>query len=262
MNNKGESDRLALAVRVVMKKNRVRHADLAKALKVSVPTMKRTLSKGPLSVDRLMAICDALEISFYELVEIAKENSSDALEWMSDAQEKYLLENPDATEYLIYLMNGFTPVRIQAEIGLSSIQTQKYLVRLEGKGLILKDGKGSFKVAPPVLRGARPGGDLANDFARRCGQVAPLIIKEGLINPTQMTKAVGFQLSAESRKEMHQQLKDVLNRFASIERKEARSLPSSKLGPLAVIVSALEMDLYLEAYRHHLKGKVLEIQKK
>lgn len=267
MNNKGESDRLSLAVRIVMKKNRIRHADLAQALKLSVPTMKRTLSRGPLSIDRLMEICDALKISFYELVEIAKERSSDALEWMSDAQEKFLLEHPDATEYLIHLMNGTTPEEIQNKIGLTSIQTKKYLVRLESQGLIQKAGNGAYKVATPVLRGARPEGALALDFARRCSNVVPNIVREGLLNPpsdllslrqshkVKTTTAIGFQLSAESRKDMHEQLKDVLSRFAAIERKEARSLPASQLGPLAVIVSAQEVNLYSEAYRNSLKGE-------
>ncbi len=150
MNNQGETDRLILAVKLVMKKNRVRHADLAKALKLSIPTMKRILSRGPLSMERLMQICDALEIGFYELVEIAKEKSSEALKWMSVEQEDFLLKNPDATEYLIRIMNGATPEQIQAEVELSDIRSRKYLTRLETAGLIIKSGT-RYKVSPPGL---------------------------------------------------------------------------------------------------------------
>lgn len=254
MTNKGESDRLSLAVRSVMKKNKVRHADLALALKVSVPTMKRILSRGPLSIDRLMEICDALEISFYELVDLAKENSADALEWMTEAQEKFLLERPDATEYLIHLMNGATPEKIQYEKNLSPTQTRMYLVQLEGQGLVHKSSSGkTFKVSSRVLRGARPGGALARDFSQRCSEVVPQMVNEGLTTSSHKTVAIGYRLSSESRQEIHEELKGILNRFSSVERKETRSLPTSKLGPLTVVVSIHEKDLYSTAYRNSLR---------
>ncbi len=260
MNNQGESDRLILALKLVMRKNRVRHADLARALGLSIPTVKRTLSRGPLSVDRLMQICDTLGIGFYELVEIAKENAAEALSWMSNKQEEFLLKHPDATEYLIRMMNGATPEQIQAEVGLSAAQSLKYLVRLETSGLIMKVGTG-YRVAPTVLRGARPGEKLNLDFARRCSGVVGSLVKEGLhFGPAgkvtgAKTVAIGFQLSEKSRKDLKQELQAVLSRFAAIERQEGRALPPSRLSPLTVVTCTGEMSLYLEAYRNSLRSK-------
>lgn len=253
MSNLGECDRLSLAIKIVMKRKHVRHVDLAAALNLSVPTMKRTLSRGPLSLERLMEICDLLEISFYELVEMAKDHAGEALSWMSEEQEEFLFKNPDATEFLIRMMNGASPEQIQKQVGLSTIQNQMYLVKLENHGLLFKVKQNLYKLNPTVLRGARPGGKLDQDFNRRCSEVVPQMIKEGLIDKS--TTAIGFQLSEKARKDLKQQFRELLNRFSAIERQEAKTLSPSKLQSTAVIISVNEVSLYAEAYRHNLQIK-------
>jgi transcriptional regulator with XRE-family HTH domain len=131
-----ETERLVATLKQLMKKQGYRYQDLAAALKLSLPTVKRVLSGADISLERLLAICGWLGISLSDLVEMSKSSEAELFRFTED-QEKFFSSNPSYLAYLYSLYSGkLSPSEIQRKYNLSPVSTRKYLRQLEKLGLI------------------------------------------------------------------------------------------------------------------------------
>lgn len=247
-----EVERLRRAIKIQMKKNKLRYSELADLMDLSVPTVKRMLTSGQLTMDRVMQICDAVGVTFYELVEMAKKDLDDTLTWMTHEQESFLVKHPDASEYLIQIMNGAQPDQLIKYFGISPAQSMRYIRQLEDKHFITCSSTGKFRVTKEVLRGPKPGGVLDQQFIQKCAHAVPSLVKRSL-ETQENFHVVGFNLSLQSQAELRIQLKDLLSQFATIEKYESRTLGSDKLKPITIINCLSDVSIYAEAYRGSIK---------
>ena len=86
-------ERLLAALKRILKERDWRYLDLAAALGLSEPTVKRMLSNGRIGLDRLEQICDALDIDFFELARSAR-GGRETRRHLSLAQETALAAEP------------------------------------------------------------------------------------------------------------------------------------------------------------------------
>lgn len=137
MGKQLSSAEIRLALRVVMKKQGRAYIDLAKFLQVSLPTVKRFMSKDEMQVGRLLEICDWLEISISDLEKIARVGGQDRVTF-TEQQEKFFAENPNYMSFLFHMYASETPEKIQSQYALSKKSLELYLIRLERLELIKK----------------------------------------------------------------------------------------------------------------------------
>lgn len=150
MSDTVEGRQIKAAIKQLIKKGGHTYADLAKALGVSLPTVRRYLSKDDLSVDTLVAIADWLGLSFVELVKMA-EQQRHLPTFLTLAQEEYFAAFPHFYTYLRFLGGGMSPAEIETKFHLTPKTTERYLVELEQLELVSRaDGRVRLRVAWPA----------------------------------------------------------------------------------------------------------------
>ncbi|MBX2994976.1 MAG: helix-turn-helix transcriptional regulator [Bdellovibrionaceae bacterium] len=144
-----KSRKIKEALKSLLKKKEFTYENLAAHLECSVPTVKRILGPEDLSLNRLLQICDFLEIELAELDALAGASESGD-ESFSKEQDAFLARHPSHFAYLMRLFAGDSPRKIADTYGLTARSTDKYLLALEKQNLIRVTGK--LKVKPAFKR--------------------------------------------------------------------------------------------------------------
>ncbi|MFS4458653.1 helix-turn-helix domain-containing protein [Bdellovibrio sp. HCB2-146] len=151
-----KSQRIKEAIKELLKKKGLTYENLAEDLECSVPTIKRILGPEELSLNRLLQLCDILDVDLADLEQMTKSSKEEGEEFTPD-QEEFLAKNKNFFAYLMQIYSGETPKQIAQKHGLTDRSTDKYLIGLEKKGLIRVTGalkvKPAFKEMPGLGSG-------------------------------------------------------------------------------------------------------------
>jgi DNA-binding Xre family transcriptional regulator len=117
-----------------LKTRKIRYADLAKKTKLSEPTLKRLLGGNQCNIEHIFKICEAIEISFFDLASMA---AADRIEsyTLTEKQEEYFASDPDAYAVLCKLYDGKPLEEIRADSPLDKRSFQRVLLKLDQLGL-------------------------------------------------------------------------------------------------------------------------------
>jgi DNA-binding CsgD family transcriptional regulator len=256
MRNEAESERIRSALKEVLDKKGIRYKEIAKALSLSVPRFKTLMSKGNLSLERVMKICDFLDMSFYDLTDLARNKMSENQQYLTEEQESYLLKHPSAARYYIEIMNGKSPEQIARVFGLTERSDKHYLSTMEMMGLIQKRGK-RIKLKNGVPLGPRPGGALANYLLRSYSATVPRLVKSeiSILAESQNSqiktgsfRCSGFNLSRKSRQNLKRDLEEIWNKYLLIEHLEYDGDEEQDVRPMTLMILCKEYDLFASAF--------------
>lgn len=131
-HSKAEADQLKLltTLRSVIKAKSLTYAKLAKKLDVAEVTIKRWLTGNGCSLENIFAICEAIEISFFDLSALAKQDEE--IDYvLSAGQERIFAKHPGLFGFLKHLHAGEKPSDLAKAWGLTQPQLFKTLRRLE-----------------------------------------------------------------------------------------------------------------------------------
>lgn len=125
-----EAQRLREAIKRQLKARGLRYLDLAQALGLSEPSVKRLLSRGGITLERLERICEVLETDFFELARTGRRvvEQPNAL---SLAQEEALAADPRLLTLFHLLCNDWSAADVKQEFGLSEASIVRLLARLD-----------------------------------------------------------------------------------------------------------------------------------
>lgn len=116
------------------------YRDVAKALDLSEPSVKRLLASGRLTVERLAQFCDLLGLTMAELLQEA-ELSTPRLQMLTHEQEAQLVSNETLLLVAVCALNQWSLDSIVSAYQLSKAECIKHLLVLERMGLAnLKPG--------------------------------------------------------------------------------------------------------------------------
>jgi transcriptional regulator with XRE-family HTH domain len=119
----------------VLKARGMTYADLALALRVSTPTVKRLFSQRTFTLERLEEILRVLEVDFYELARMSHGRRGGPAELSVD-QESALAKDARLFSVFWLLCNEWRFEEIVAEFRLGAAQITSYFARLERLRLI------------------------------------------------------------------------------------------------------------------------------
>ncbi len=132
-------------IRIILKKalkvKGLTYEDLAVAMNVSLPTVKRMLTKEDLSLSRLFAICEIAGVSFGELSQLVDESVRAEENDFTVEQEEFFAKHPHYLSFLTELSMKKTPAEIQKERNLTARSLQMYLTKLEVLNLVKRKGE-------------------------------------------------------------------------------------------------------------------------
>jgi DNA-binding MarR family transcriptional regulator len=188
---RGETRQILTVLKTLMKRRGLLYKDLAPALGVSLPTVKRMMTDGDLSLDRLLRICDWLAISLHELMALVSK-AAGATQSFSIEQEEFFAVHPHHLAYFFALRSGKTPADLERAYGLSRRSTRRYLRDLEGIGLVERQADDRARVrlgAGTIVWEDR--GPLGRTYARHYVAAMAKRVEERLEGPSDLYVATG-----------------------------------------------------------------------
>ena len=123
------------ALKQVLKVQGIRYRDLAAMLNTSEVTVKRLFQEQDCKLSRLTDICEALGISFSDLMKLADQAPAEATE-LPPGTEQALADQPGLFSCLILLLSGFDARAIGQYNRLSPADVYLYMRELEKLGLV------------------------------------------------------------------------------------------------------------------------------
>ena len=119
----------------VLKARSMTYADLARALRLSTPTVKRLFSEHTFTLERLEEVLRVLEIDFYELARMSHGRRTGPAE-LSQEQEAALAKDARLFSIFWLICNEWHFNEITAEYRIGAAQLTSYFARLDRLRLI------------------------------------------------------------------------------------------------------------------------------
>lgn len=120
-------------LKAVLKLRGVTYRELARRLEISEPTIKRDLSRGTFSLQRLDQICDAVGLDLGELVHPPVPGAM--LTQLSDEQERAIVSRPKLLLVAYLTANDWRFQEIVSTFQLSESELIDILIKLERLGI-------------------------------------------------------------------------------------------------------------------------------
>ena len=125
-----EAIQLVATIKKLLKSQGLTYRDLAKALKISEPSIKRMFSSGRLTIDRLVQISNFLGFTLAELSKEAQA-AQPVLHTLTEKQEREVVSDPKLLMVAVCALNHWTMDEIVGLYRLSDAECIKYLLQLD-----------------------------------------------------------------------------------------------------------------------------------
>ena len=125
-----EADQLITALKRQLKSQGMTYRDVAQALKLSEPSVKRLFASGRFTVERLVQISNLLG---FTLAELSKEalTTQTRLSTLTEKQEREVVSDPKLLMIAVCTLNHWTLDEIVALYNVSTAECIKYLLQLD-----------------------------------------------------------------------------------------------------------------------------------
>ncbi len=125
-----EAVQLLATLKAQLKKQGLTYRDVARALNISEPSVKRLFASGRFTVDRLVQVSNLLG---YTLAELSREAiaGQSRLRVLTEKQERELVSEPKLLVIAVCALNHWTMEEIVATYRVNHAECIKYLLRLD-----------------------------------------------------------------------------------------------------------------------------------
>lgn len=130
-----ELNNVLATTKQLLKRKGLTYRDLARALKLSEPTVKRMFATGNLSLGRLAQVSTILGLSMAELMQLADENRP-RIHALSEKDEALLVSDPKLLLVAVCALNHWSLADIVATYRVSEAECIQKLLQLDRVGLI------------------------------------------------------------------------------------------------------------------------------
>ena len=214
------------AIRASLRQRRMTYRELAAAIGVSEPTVKRDLSRGDFSLARLDRICGALELT---LADIAQNQAAGAglLTHLSEQQERALVRDPRLLVVTYLVVNDWKWTEVTSTFQLDDNAFVSVLLCLDELGIV--DYRPPRRIRKLTARNFswRKDGPVHEFFLNR---VAPEFLRARFDAPADELRFIGGLLSAASQMQMKAAVGRLAQEFDEYARRDARLALEEKNG--------------------------------
>ena len=206
------------------------YADVAKALKVSEPTIKRIFAARNCTLERLDEICAVLQLDLAELVR-GMPRESRLVSQLTRAQEEELMSDPALLCVAACAMHQLRVEDIVRLYRLDQAQCVRLLLRLERLGILELHENNRIRLRLSRAFSWIPDGPMMR-FVRT--QAADFF-EHGFAAPGESMRLVSVRLSSEGRVALLKQIEQVLQEYAVQHSADAR-LPLEARQPMSILL--------------------------
>jgi transcriptional regulator with XRE-family HTH domain len=207
------------------------YQELAKALKVSEPTIKRDLARGDFSLSRLEEICHVLGVT---IADLANEEPVRQLRitQFTDSQERALTADPKLVLLTYLLVNRWTLDDVTETIELSENDLVRLLLSLDELGIVKFTPPRRVQLLTARNFAWRKDGPVHEFFLQR---VVPEYFRMRFDGPGDEFYFVAGSLSRASRSRFKSALNRITAEFEELARQDARLPVSERDGCTAIL---------------------------
>lgn len=162
----GESARIVGNVKAALKARNITYAELARRIGLSEASVKRVLSRGTLSLQRLERICEAAGIAVAEVVQRGRGTAGEHPQMLTLSQEKALAADPRLFACYHLIANGRDQRGVETNMGVSARTVQGWLARLKALGLVAQPSGKQARATATVAVRWRPDGPVRRMYER------------------------------------------------------------------------------------------------
>lgn len=222
---------LIAGVKAALRSRGMNYRELAKAIGVSHATIKRDLSRGKFSLQRLDEMCAALGLGLEDLLQPT--SSLQLLTELTEEQEIVLASNPKVLLVTYLLLNEWKFDEIVSAFDMSASQLIDILLRLDRLRII--DYRPPYRVRKLTARNFswRRDGPVHRFFVTR---FVPEYFQSGFDGAGDAFRFVGGTLSAGSASRFKASIERLAADFEELARHDAR-LPLEKRNGCSAILS-------------------------
>jgi DNA-binding Xre family transcriptional regulator len=212
------STSIVQAVRGLLKQRGMTYRDLAHAIGVSEPTVKRDFSRRDFALARLDRICDALGVTLGDLLQ-GSVAAAAALTQLSRQQEQALVRDPRLLVVTYLLANDWKPAEIISTFHLDENALVSMLLRLDQLRII--EFRPPLRIKRLTARNFswRRDGPVHQFFLTR---VAPEFLGAAFDAPTDELRFIGGTLSAASMARMKISIAQLVDEFDDLARQDCK----------------------------------------
>lgn len=230
MNNKSKYLVLLEQLKKIIRTKKWNYAKLAKTVNLSEPTIKRIFQGVPCNISHLLAICDAVEISFLDLLQLATEAEPQKT-FLTGDQERFFVKNFDCYAFLfaLYYKTDGTLKEIQRKWGLSDKESFTYLRQLEKLGLLelLPENEIQWKIKGQ-LNVSENGPILKSGYFEEEAHEMLSNIYKRWDDQQNVIHFAGFQLSTSNFKKFKQELRELNEKYYTIGARDEYMVPPTE----------------------------------
>ncbi|MDX1375620.1 MAG: helix-turn-helix domain-containing protein [Burkholderiales bacterium] len=208
------------------------YRDLAHALGLSEPSVKRMFSRGSFSLARLEAVLAVLELDFYELARLAR-GSAPGADVLSLEQERALAADERLLSVFWLLQNGWRAEDILAQFTISRSALTLALGRLARLKLIDWGPRERVRLRVAQDFQWRAGGPVKKAYGRR---VLQEFLAARFGGGLELLRFEARELTPESAAVLKRRLERVIVEFNELAEVDA-GLPSTRRDGMALLVA-------------------------
>ena len=217
-------------LRMHLKARGMTYAALAKALKLSEPTIKRIFATRKCTLERLDEICEVLQVDLGELAR-GMPRSSKLVSQLTQKQEEELMSDP---ALLVVAACAMHQMRVDEIVELYRLEEPKvvgHLLRLEKLGILELHENNRIRLRISRTFAWRPNGPMM-EFVK--AQAADFF-NHSFDGPGEVMRLVSVRLSGEGRVALLRQVEQVLHDYGVQHSADAR-LPLDERPPVSVLL--------------------------
>jgi transcriptional regulator with XRE-family HTH domain len=220
---------LLQSIRATLRQRGMTYRQLAVALQLSEPTVKRDLSRGNFSLARLDAICTALDVSLTDLLQAP---SGAMLTTLSEMQERALVRDPRLLLVTYLLVNDWKWAEITTTFQLDDDALTSAVLRLDSLRIV--DYRPPRRIRKLTARNFawRKDGPVHEFFV---GRVAPEFLRARFDAPAEELRFIGGMLSASSKAYIKAGIDRLAQEFEELAHRDARLPLEAKDGCSALL---------------------------
>lgn len=227
-----EATQLISTIKKQLKSQGMTYRDVARALKLSEPSVKRLFASGRFTIDRLVQVCNLLG---YTLAELSKEVQAGQprLTTLTEKQEREVVSDPKLLVIAVCALNHWTLDEIVATYRLSNAECIKHLLHLDKLRII------------DLLPGNRIRINVSRDFDwLPSGPIRQYFEKRGLgdflkSNFAAENEAMAFvngMFTDQALAQMQDELRKLRHKFAELH-EQSLSAPLSKRSGIGMLLA-------------------------
>lgn len=222
---------LLAGIKAILRARGMSYRELAQVLGVSHATIKRDLSRGRFSMQRLDEMCEALEVGLDDL--LRQPDDLGLLTELTEEQEIALVSNPRLLVVMYLVLNDWKFDEIVAAFDMSDSQLIDILLRLDRLRII--DYRPPYRMRKLTARNFswRKDGPVHRFFIAR---FVPEFFHSGFEGPGDAFRFVGGTLSPDSATRFRASVERLAEEFEELARRDAR-LPLEKRNGCSAILA-------------------------